>query len=113
MRPASVSMPNAKTAREIVIRFISGSPTRIDKAKCAENKLKLCVSGNSGPDFACESKVGSRSSLATPNFSSNAQEFVANGRGLGERHAKPRKFGPPTSNGRSACRENDLVRRVC
>jgi hypothetical protein len=105
-------MPNAKTAREIVIRFISGGPTRIDKAKCAENKLKLCVSGNSIPAFASESQVESRLLRATPIFSSNAQEFVGNGWGLSERHAKPRKFGLPTSNGCSACRENDLIRRV-
>jgi hypothetical protein len=47
-----------------------------------------------------------------PAFSSNAQEFVGNGRGLSERHARPRKFGPPISDGCSACHENDLIRRV-
>jgi hypothetical protein len=33
-------------------------------------------------------------------------------RGLSARYVRPRKFGPPTSNGCSACRENDLIRRV-
>jgi hypothetical protein len=47
-----------------------------------------------------------------PTFSSNAQEFDGDGRGLSERHAKPGKFGLPISDGYSACHENDLIRRV-
>jgi hypothetical protein len=47
-----------------------------------------------------------------PIFSSNAQEFDDSGRGLSEHHAKPGKFGPPTSDGYSARHENDLIRRA-
>src|ERR1700720_3405387 len=59
IRPASVSIPNAKMAREIVIRFISGGPTRIDKVKCAENKLKSCVR-NSDRNLRLKRSVESR-----------------------------------------------------
>jgi hypothetical protein len=68
-------MPNAKTAREIVIRFISGGPIGLAREKFTENKLRSCVQGNYGRDrnFAIQAARFERGLLrAVLIFSSDA-----------------------------------------
>jgi hypothetical protein len=88
-------MPNAKTAREIVIRLISGGPIGVAKAKYAGNKLKSCVQENSNRDrtFAIrEARFERRSSRAVLIFSSDAQKFDRDGRGVSGPCGKPQNF---------------------
>src|ERR1700733_1081101 len=107
MRPASVSMPNAKTAREIVIRFISGGPTRIDEAKCAENKLKSCVRNS---DRNLRLNMSSRVMVMARDANFFIKRIRIRRQWSSESDAKPRKFGPRTSDGCSACHE--MIRSV-